>query len=399
MLCLNAHGNILKTWQYCQRVKVLLIPSSYNGVKSLLTTQGFKLSSQPAKFYEKKSYTSVKLFESPRLSGHQILSFKNELSTLTDSAKIPLTKLPSIYAALSKWYLTLFVVMTMDAGYCLAPVAFDQSAFYIATVGTLLCSCCANTLNQIAEVEYDALMDRTRRRPLVRNLITPNHAFGFSVISGAAGFSILYGGVNLLTASLGLSTILLYATVYTPLKRVHWFNTWVGAVVGAIPPVMGWTAATGQISAGAFIFSGILYAWQFPHFYALAWRRRNDYARGNYQMLPLSHPQATKYVVVVHALSLWALCFAAPPTAVASWAFTWLSVPLNFWLTKDSFNFYREGNSRAAKKLYKCSLYYIVLLSAGLIVDRKVLSKLNMNEHKDKIFEILSKTAPKETLF
>nr|XP_026695727.1 protoheme IX farnesyltransferase, mitochondrial [Ciona intestinalis] len=193
--------------------------------------------------------------------------------------------------------MTRFVVMTTDAGFCLAPVTFDHSTFFFVTIGTALCSCAANTLNQIAEVPYDAQMDRTKGRPLVKAVISPMHAFLFSVFSGTTGALCLYYGTNTVTTILGVSNILLYAGIYTSLKRKHWSNTWVGAVVGAIPPVMGWTAATGSLDAGALIFSGILYAWQFPHFYALAWRRRGDYARGSYHMLPLSHPVATKYVV------------------------------------------------------------------------------------------------------
>jgi len=215
-------------------------------------------------------------------------------------------------------------------------------------------------------------MDRTAARPLVRQLISPNHARLFAVASGAVGTLSLYYGTNALTALLGFSNILLYAFVYTPMKRQHWFNTWVGSVVGAIPPVMGWTAATGHIDPGAFILSGILYAWQFPHFYALAWRRKADYARGNYHMLPLSHPVGTQWVVIAHALGLCGICLAAPLTGVTSWVFFALSTPLNAWITRDSYTFFRQGNSKTAQTLYKCSLYYIILISLGIIVDRKV---------------------------
>uniref|UniRef100_F6ULH6 Protoheme IX farnesyltransferase, mitochondrial n=1 Tax=Ciona intestinalis TaxID=7719 RepID=F6ULH6_CIOIN len=156
-------------------------------------------------------------------------------------------KTPLLYASLSKWYLTWFVVMTTDAGFCLAPVTFDHSTFFFVTIGTALCSCAANTLNQIAEVPYDAQMDRTKGRPLVKAVISPMHAFLFSVFSGTTGALCLYYGTNTVTTILGVSNILLYAGIYTSLKRKHWSNTWVGAVVGAIPPVMGWTAATGSL--------------------------------------------------------------------------------------------------------------------------------------------------------
>lgn len=287
-------------------------------------------------------------------------------------SRVNVTELPFIYASLSKWYLTLFVSITANAGYCLAPTVFDHSAFLFVTLGTMLCSCSANTLNQIQEIEYDAVMERTAARPLVRQLISSNHALLFSLCTGTLGTLSLYYGTNFITALLGFSNILLYAFVYTPMKRQHWFNTWIGSVVGAIPPIMGWTAATGQINPGAFVLSGILYAWQFPHFYALAWRRKADYARGNYHMLPLSHPYATQCVVLGHSLGLWGLCLAAPVTGVTSWIFLLLTTPLNIWITKDSYTFFKQGNSRTAQTLYKCSLYYIILISMAIMLDRKV---------------------------
>lgn len=284
-------------------------------------------------------------------------------------------KFPKIYMALSKWYLTLFVAMTADAGYCLAPVMFDQKIFVLATVGTILCSCSANTLNQVSEVQYDSLMDRTKTRPLVRRLISPQHATMFAISSGVAGVSCLYFGVNELTAALGFANILLYAGIYTPMKRRHWLNTWAGSIVGAIPPIMGWTAATGSLDLGALVLAGILYSWQFPHFFALAWRRRGDYARGSYHMLPLSHPQATKHVVLGHSLALCGLSLAAPLTGVTSWAFVALSAPFNAWLMMESVQFHRKGNSQSAMKLYKCSLYYILAVSLAMVIDRKVLPR------------------------
>uniref|UniRef100_H2Z6I3 Protoheme IX farnesyltransferase, mitochondrial n=1 Tax=Ciona savignyi TaxID=51511 RepID=H2Z6I3_CIOSA len=290
--------------------------------------------------------------------------------------QMDLMKWPLVYASLSKWYLTWFVVMTADAGYCLAPVPFEQSTFLLVTLGTALCSCSANTLNQIAEVPYDAQMDRTRNRPLVKGIISPLHAFLFAVVTGSTGVACLYQGVNGLTAALGFTNLALYAGVYTALKRKHWFNTWVGAVVGSIPPLMGWTAATGSLDSGAMIFAGILYAWQFPHFYALAWRRRGDYARGSYHMLPLSHPTATKYVVLFHTGLLWSLCLAAPVTGVTTLWFVAMSTPINLWLSYKSYRFHRETNSNSALQLYKCSLYYLLLISLALVVDRKVLSKM-----------------------
>jgi len=302
-----------------------------------------------------------------------IVNKKVNIDVIDKTKKLELNKLPSIYASLSKWYLTWFVVMTADAGYCLTPMMFDHNTFFYLTLGTALCSSAANTLNQIAEIKYDALMDRTAVRPLVTKSITPQHALGFAAVCGASGVGMLAYGTNPLTALLGFANIGLYAAVYTPMKRKHWFNTWVGSVVGAIPPVMGWAAATGQINPGAFILSGILYAWQFPHFYALAWRRKADYIKGNYHMLPISHPNATKIVSLAHSLGLFGLCLLSPLTGVTTWSFLVTTTPFNLWIVHDSWRFYKEGNNKSAQKLYKCSLYYIVAISLLICLDRKMI--------------------------
>jgi len=306
--------------------------------------------------------------------------------------EIQINKLPSIYATLSKWYLTWFVVMTADAGFCLAPTVFDHSTFFFLTIGTALCSASANTLNQIAEIQYDALMDRTAARPLVTKTITPNHALTFATVSGIGGVTMLGYGTNMLTAMLGLMNIGLYAAIYTPMKRKHWFNTWVGSIVGAIPPVMGWTATMGDMNPGAFILAGILYAWQFPHFYALAWRRKADYARGNYHMLPISHPYGTRVVTLAHSLGLLGLCVAAPFTGVTSWSFIATSAPLNAWIIRDSWNFYKNANNKSAQVLYKCSLYYIVLISLAIIADRKMIRPYLEKKNKAESLELSQNT-------
>ena len=110
--------------------------------------------------------------------------------------------------------------------------------------------------------------------------LSPLHAASFGLVTGLTGSTILLLGVNTLTASLGVLNILLYTMLYTPLKRITIYNTWVGALVGAIPPIMGWTACTGSVSLGALILGGILYSWQFPHFNALSWSHQGDYSRG-----------------------------------------------------------------------------------------------------------------------
>ncbi|NXS19253.1 COX10 protein, partial [Mystacornis crossleyi] len=164
--------------------------------------------------------------------------------------KLRLDDLPGILARLSKIKLTALVVSTASAGFAMAPVPFEFTCFLLASLGTGLASCAANSINQFFEVPFDSNMNRTKNRPLVRGQISPLLAVCFAASCGVPGIALLTLGVNPLTGALGAFNIFLYTCCYTPLKRMSIANTWVGAVVGAIPPVMGWTAATGSLDAG-----------------------------------------------------------------------------------------------------------------------------------------------------
>ncbi|AWP17999.1 cox10 im:7145568 im:7157205 wu:fb18a03 [Scophthalmus maximus] len=164
--------------------------------------------------------------------------------------KVNVADLPDIYARLAKIKLTALVVTTAAAGYAMAPVPFDPLIFFVATLGTGLASCCANSINQYFEVPFDSNMNRTKNRPLVRGQISPLHAVSFALACGVPGVALLTLAVNPLTGFLGALNIVLYTCCYTPLKRLSITNTWVGAVVGAIPPIMGWTAAAGCLEPG-----------------------------------------------------------------------------------------------------------------------------------------------------
>nr|XP_026653832.1 protoheme IX farnesyltransferase, mitochondrial isoform X3 [Zonotrichia albicollis] len=163
--------------------------------------------------------------------------------------KLRLDDLPGILARLSKIKLTALVVSTASTGFAMAPVPFELTCFLLASLGTGLASCAANSINQFFEVPFDSNMNRTKNRPLVRGQISPLLAVCFAACCGIPGVALLTLGVNPLTGALGAFNIFLYTCCYTPLKRMSIANTWVGAVVGAIPPIMGWTAATGSLDA------------------------------------------------------------------------------------------------------------------------------------------------------
>jgi protoheme IX farnesyltransferase len=194
----------------------------------------------------------------------------------------------AMYLELSKARLSSLVVLTTAVGYVMATPAggvINWKRLLVTVVGTALAAACANAFNQVVETRRDGLMERTRRRPLPSGSLGARHATLFALATGYAGIGTLAYAVSVDAAMLALLTILLYIGVYTPLKTRSPLNTLAGAVCGAIPPMIGWEAAAGTLGPGAWILAGVLFAWQLPHFFALAWRYREDYARGGFAML------------------------------------------------------------------------------------------------------------------
>lgn len=285
--------------------------------------------------------------------------------------KVHVDDLPGILARLSKIKLTALVVSTTSAGFALAPGPFDWPCFLLTSLGTGLASCAANSINQFFEVPFDSNMNRTKNRPLVRGQISPLLAVAFATCCAVPGIALLTWGVNPLTGALGVFNIFLYTCCYTPLKRISIANTWVGAVVGAIPPVMGWTAATGSLDAGALLLGGILYSWQFPHFNALSWGLREDYSRGGYCMMSVTHPGLCRRVALRHCLALIALSTAAPMLDVTTWTFPVISLPINLYISYLGFRFYADADRRSSRKLFFCSLWHLPLLLLLLLTCKR----------------------------
>ncbi|XP_053903657.1 protoheme IX farnesyltransferase, mitochondrial [Malaclemys terrapin pileata] len=287
--------------------------------------------------------------------------------------KLQLDDLPGILARLSKIKLTALVVSTASAGFAMAPVPFDLTCFLLTSIGTGLASCAANSINQFFEVPFDSNMNRTKNRPLVRGQISPLLAVSFAASCAVPGIALLTLGVNPLTGALGAFNIFLYTCCYTPMKRMSIVNTWVGAVVGAIPPIMGWTAATGSLDAGALLLGGILYSWQFPHFNALSWGLREDYSRGGYCMMSVTHPAMCRRVALRHCLALIGLSTVAPILDVTTWNFPLISLPINLYISYLGFRFYRDADRSSSRKLFFCSLWHLPMLLLLMLTCKKSL--------------------------
>jgi len=281
-----------------------------------------------------------------------------------------------IYAELAKSKLSALVVATTAAGYLMAPVPIEPATLASAIAGTFLCSASANSFNQVIEVKRDAMMNRTCRRPLPSGRISRAHAVVWASSAGVAGVTMLALCTNLTTAALGAGTIGLYTLVYTPLKVVHPLNTWVGAVVGAIPPVMGWTAAGGSLlSIEPLMLSAALFLWQIPHFLALAWMYRADYEQGGYKMLPLTDPsgERTSAVCLEYTGYLTALPFACWAAGLTSCMFPVESIAFNGAMLVAAARF--AGNSQRgqahARRLFLVSLAYLPLFFGCFLVHQR----------------------------
>lgn len=214
------------------------------------------------------------------------------------------------YLALAKNKLTLIVVVTSMLGYLFAGAPLFSWSFVALFIGGYLVSASANSINQILEKEFDAVMKRTMNRPLPQRRISDVEAWLFAGITGLSGTFILWAYFGQTAALLGLISIISYAFVYTPLKRVHPIAVFVGAFPGALPPVIGYMAATGVFNVEALLLFAFQFLWQFPHFWAIAWLAFDDYKKAGYKLLPtgqkdLSVPiQSIFFIVLLLLISL-----------------------------------------------------------------------------------------------
>jgi protoheme IX farnesyltransferase len=276
------------------------------------------------------------------------------------------------YLELAKIRLTAMVLVTTAVGFILGspgPVAYGRLAWTI--LGTGLAAAGASALNQLLEIRRDALMRRTRGRPLPTRQVSPLHAFVFAVGASAAGVGILNELVNPLTALLGLANIVIYALVYTPLKSRTSLCTLVGAICGALPPIMGWTGAGNANWLGAALLGTILFLWQIPHFLSLVWMCRDDYAAAGFRMLPLIDPQGhlTCLMIVLYSLALLPLGLAVTFAGLAGYLFAAVSLVLGLGWFLLAVKLRRAKTPRNARRVFLGSLAYLPLLMLFLVLD------------------------------
>lgn len=288
--------------------------------------------------------------------------------TKAQPAPTSLMHWPKVYLELGKVRLSGLVVATTASGYFMGCTQFDSSVFVTTLTGTFLAALSANTFNQWYEIANDAKMGRTMKRPLPSGRISPNHALMAGITQGIAGPALLTAAVNPLAGAIAGSTIVLYAGCYTPLKVVHPINTWVGAVVGGLPPLIGYAAATGTIDAQAALLGAILYSWQFPHFMALAHYCKKDYLAGGYKMLK---DKAAAAVALRHSIALIPMSLAAPYLGMTTWAFGAESIAINAIFAYHGYKFYEKPNIPNARQLFRTSLWQLPLLLACMAIHKQ----------------------------
>jgi protoheme IX farnesyltransferase len=284
-----------------------------------------------------------------------------------------------VYLELSKYRLSLLVLLTTAAGYVVgSPSGMDWPGLAAVLLGTTLAAFGANALNQCMEADRDARMIRTRGRPLPSGRLTPRAAWTYSVFIGAAGPAFLWAAVGALPAALALLCELIYVALYTPLKARSTLNTLVGAVVGAIPPLIGWAAAESGLSGGAWALAAILFVWQIPHFLALAWMYREDYARGGYCMLPIldADGEITFRTILLHSIALAPVTIMLTATGATGWAYACGALGLSALLIVPSAQLYRQRSESAARRVFLASVVYLPLLLALMALDRPPAERL-----------------------
>jgi protoheme IX farnesyltransferase len=265
------------------------------------------------------------------------------------------------------------VVLTAVVGYVVgARGAFNILTLGWTVLGTTLTAFGANILNQWLEADRDRLMERTKDRPLPAGHVRRSTALVWGLASSVIGLVVLDVGTNRLTAALSLFVIVLYVGVYTPLKVRTPLNTLVGAVCGAVPPMMGWTAATGHLELGAWILGGILFIWQVPHFLALAWMYREDYARGGFRMMPVADPEGavTGRAAFIHALALLPVTGALAASGATGMTYLVASQVAGIGFAALGWAFARNRIHLTARRLFLASIIYLPILLGFMVVDR-----------------------------
>jgi heme o synthase len=278
------------------------------------------------------------------------------------------------FVELTKPRIAFMLVLTSAAGFYIGTKgSFDVALFVNSMIGILLLAFGVATLNQYIERDTDALMDRTAKRPIPTSRISANEALVFGILQCAVSEIYLYFLVNPLTAVLGLTVIVGYVFLYTPLKTRTSASTAIGAIPGAMPPLMGWTAAANEVTIGAWALFALLFLWQFPHFLAIAWMYKEQYAKAGIKMLPVVEPDGriTARQIVLFAIMMVPVSLAPFFLGFAGLIYLIGATILGVWFLFESVKTARAKTVERARRLLMVSVLYLPLIFGLLVVDHR----------------------------
>jgi len=276
------------------------------------------------------------------------------------------------YLVLCKPKVVVLMLVTVLVGALLAVPGWpDMMILAVALVGIGACAGSGAAINHMIDHRLDTKMARTKNRPIAKGRVTPQQGLTFALILAVVGFALLWFIVNPLTALLSLASLLGYAVVYTLfLKRATPQNITIGGLAGAMPPLLGWTAMTGQVEPDALLLVLIIFAWTPPHFWALAIHRKDEYAEANIPMLPVTHGNHfTRIHIVLYSLLMFAATLMPFISGMSGWLYLVGMLLLNarqFWMVKLIFN---ESDEKAPMELFKYSIQYLLWLFVLILLD------------------------------
>ena len=279
------------------------------------------------------------------------------------------------YIDLMKPSILIMVLITTILGFYLGS---DGKIVWINLIwmltGTTFSAGGASVLNQYLERDQDKIMNRTCDRPIPLGIISPYNALVFGIITVIIGTSILVVKINLLTGFLSLLTVFMYVLVYTPMKRVTWLNTSIGSVPGALPPIGRWAAATNSIDSGAWILFAILYLWQHPHFFAIAWMCKNDYEKAGFKMLPVIEPDGKRTVrqILWHLSLLFPISLLPVLIGMNGYIYLYGSLIITLYYFLSAFPMLKNKSHKNASQILKASVLYLPALLIIIIIDKGI---------------------------
>ena len=295
------------------------------------------------------------------------------ITGIPNSSSLALASKVKDYFQLIKFTLSFTVVFSCVVCYLLAPnVDFNFLSVFILFLAGMLITGSANAINQAVEKDTDALMKRTAGRPVASGRMKVSEAFTFAILAGLSGVMLMSLYFNLLSAVISLLSLLLYGFVYTPLKKINSISVLVGALPGALPCLIGWTAGTNQLSEGGWVLFSILFLWQFPHFWAIAWVAHKDYEKAGFKLLPGAGgpTKFTALQTVIYSMLMIPVGMLPFYFHISGILSFWILLCCNLGMVFMSVLLLMKMNVNAARRVMFSSYFYLMIVFLSLLIDK-----------------------------